>query len=243
MTQTQTQNPARTRTPGTPGTGRTTAPIPALAAVGAVVAGPLFLGAGLVQGLVRDGFDFSRNALSQLSLGGPGWIQVALFVLTGGLLIAGAAGLRQLLRGAPGGTWAPRLIGVFGISFLFAAVFPADPGAGFPAGAPEAAATALSTSGVLHMLSGMVGYLALCAAFLVFARHFAAAGGRRGHVLACRLVPLGILAGFAGSGATVLAFTAGAGLGLLALAAVAARLRADVRGLADVRAAGPARIS
>ncbi len=37
---------------------------------GGVVAGPLFLAAGLAQGLTRDGFDFTRNAISQLALGG-----------------------------------------------------------------------------------------------------------------------------------------------------------------------------
>lgn len=108
---------------------------PRVLLAGGIVAGPLFLAAGLAQGLARDGFDFSRNALSQLSLGGLGWIQVTAFVVVGALVIADAIGLRQVLWGSPGGTWAPRLIGVFGASFLAAAVFTADPGAGFPAGA------------------------------------------------------------------------------------------------------------
>lgn len=192
---------------------------------GAAVAGPLFLGAGLLQGLTRDGFDFTRNALSQLSLGDLGWIQVTAFLLTGVLVIAGAVGMRQALRDAPGGTWAPRLIGVFGASFLLAGAFAADPGAGFPAGAPEARAASLSTHGAIHMFSGMVGYLALCAAFFVLARHFAAQN-RRGWAVASRIAPAGILAGFAGSVATILAFTAGAGLGLLWLTVATTRLMA-----------------
>jgi hypothetical protein len=73
------------------------------------------------------------------------------------------------------------------------------------------------------MLSGMIGCLALCAAFLVPARHFDA-HRRRGRAIGSRLVPLGVLAGFAGSSLTVAAFTAGAGLGLLWPAAVTARL-------------------
>jgi hypothetical membrane protein len=190
---------------------------------GAAVAAPLFLGAGLTQGLTRDGFDFTRNALSQLSLGDLGWIQVTTFLLTGVLVIAGSVGIRQALRDAPGGTWAPRLIGAFGASFLLAGTFPADPGAGFPAGATTARATSLSTHGAIHMFSGMVGYLALCAAFFVLARHFAAQN-RRGWAVASRIVLAGILAGFAGSSATVLAFTAGAGLGLLWLTMVTTRL-------------------
>ncbi|MEV4443171.1 DUF998 domain-containing protein [Streptomyces sp. NPDC049577] len=193
---------------------------------GGILAGPLFLGLGMVQGLTRDGFNFTRNAISQLSLGDLGWIQIAGFLLTGVLVIAGAVGMRRVLGATTGGTWAPRLVGVFGASFLLAAVFTADPGGGFPAGAPDDHAASLSPHGAVHMLSGMVGYLALCAAFLVLARHFAARR-HRGWALGSRLVPLGVLVGFAGSSATVLAFTAGAGLGLLWLTAVTARLAAE----------------
>ncbi|WP_405550539.1 DUF998 domain-containing protein [Streptomyces sp. NBC_01171] len=193
----------------------------ALLACGAV-AGPLFLGVGVIEGLTRTAFDFTRNAISQLSLGSLGWIQVASFLVTGALLTAGAVGLRRAIGHTAGGTWAPRLVGVFGVSFLLAGVFTADPGAGFPAGTPDGPAT-LSGHGTVHMLSGTVGYLALCAAFLVLARHFAAQG-RGGWALTYRLLPLGIFAGFAASAATVAAFTAAAGLGLLALTAAIAQL-------------------
>ncbi|WP_026403793.1 DUF998 domain-containing protein [Actinomadura rifamycini] len=189
----------------------------------AMLAGPLFLAAGVAQGLLRNGYDFTRNAISQLSLGDLGWIQKTSFVLTGVLIIAGAAGIRRVLDGGPGGTWAPRLIAVFGASFLVSAVFSADPGAGFPAGTPDDGTAALSTSGTVHMLGGMVGYLALCAAFLVLARRFAAQG-RRGWAAASRIVPAAVLAGFAGSAGSVLAFTAGAALGLVWLTATTARL-------------------
>ncbi|WDG27599.1 DUF998 domain-containing protein [Streptomyces sp. CA-278952] len=203
-------------------------PVPRLLSAAGIAAGPLFLAAGLAQGLTRDGFDFARNALSQLSLGALGWIQVTFFLLTGLLVIGGAIAIRQALRDAPGGTWAPRLLGAFGASFLLAGVFRADPGAGFPAGAPEDRVTSLSTHGAIHMLSGAVGYLALCAAFLVLARHFTARR-QRGWALAARLVPVGVIAGFAASATTVAAFTAGAGLGLLGLSAVTARLAFPTR--------------
>ncbi|MBV2363315.1 DUF998 domain-containing protein [Streptomonospora nanhaiensis] len=194
----------------------------ALLAAG-IAAGPLFLGAGLAQALTRDGFDLSRNALSQLSLGDLGWIQVTAFLATGLLVIAGAVGIRRALGAGPGGRWAPRLVGVFGVSFLVAGGFPADPGAGFPPGTPTGPAAAMSLPGAVHMLGGMVGYLALCAAFVVLARHFAARG-LRGWARATRLVPAAVVAGFAASAVAVPAFTAGAGLGLLWLTAVAARL-------------------
>ncbi|MEV5444620.1 DUF998 domain-containing protein [Streptomyces sp. NPDC052644] len=188
---------------------------------GAVVAGPLFLAAGIAQGLVRDGFDFGRNAISQLALGEAGWIQTANFLAAGALLIAGAVGLRRALGGGAGGTWGPALVGVFGASFWAAALFPADAGAGFPASAP--ATTAMSGHGLAHMLAGTAGYLALCAALVVLARPLAARG-HRGWAVASRLVPVAVLAGFMASAVSVLAFTAGAGLGLVWLAAVTARL-------------------
>ncbi|MGW1431970.1 DUF998 domain-containing protein [Streptomyces sp. NPDC002431] len=190
-------------------------------ATGAVVAGPLFLAAGLAQGAVRDGFDFTRNAISQFALGEAGWIQTVSFLLTGALLVAGAAGLRRALRGGPGATWGPALVGVFGASFWAAAAFPADAGAGFPVGTPDA--TVMTGHGTVHMASGMVGYLALCAAFFVLARPLAARG-LRGWAIASRIVPVAVLAGFMASAASVLAFTTGAGLGLLWLSAVTVRL-------------------
>ncbi|WP_235464607.1 DUF998 domain-containing protein [Streptomyces platensis] len=187
------------------------------------MAGPVFLGGGTAQGLARDGFDFTRNAISQLSLGDLGWVQVAGFLLTGVLVLAASVGVRRALGGEPGGVWAARLIGVFGASFLVAAVVTADPGGGFPAGAAGARSGSPSWHGALHMFSGMVGHLALCAAFLLLARYFTAQR-HRGRAIGSRLVPLGILAGFAGSSVTVPAFTVGAGLGLLWLSAVTARL-------------------
>ncbi|MFF8771426.1 DUF998 domain-containing protein [Kitasatospora sp. NPDC015120] len=182
------------------------------------VGGPLFLAVGLAGGLTREGFDFTRNALSQLSLGELGWIQQAAFLLTGALLVAGAAGVRRAL---PGSVWAPRLIGVFGASFVLDGFFAADPGAGFPVGAPEGRVTELSGHGMVHMFGGTVGFLALCAAFLALARHL-----DRPWALASRVVAAVVLLGSAASGATVLAFTLAAALGLGWLSTVAIKLHA-----------------
>jgi hypothetical protein len=43
----------------------------------------------MFQMLVRDGFDIRRHALSLLTNGDLGWIQILNFVLTGLLVIAG----------------------------------------------------------------------------------------------------------------------------------------------------------
>ncbi len=62
-----------------------------------VLAGPFYLAVGVIQGLVRDGFDFARHPLSVLANGPGGWIQTANFVLTGLMVLAAAAGFRHVL--------------------------------------------------------------------------------------------------------------------------------------------------
>lgn len=96
-----------------------------------IAAGPLFLAVWAAQAFTRDGFDPSRHPLSLLALGSAGWIQIANFVITGALFIAAAIGLRDH------GRWLPRFVGALGFGLIAAGVFVTDPGAGFPAGAPE----------------------------------------------------------------------------------------------------------
>lgn len=139
-----------------------------------VVAGPLYVVLGLIQMLIRDGFDIRRHALSLLSNGELGWIQISNFLLTGLLLIAGAAGMRRVLRGSQGGRWGPTLISVYGLGLIGAGLFRADPALGFPPGLPADAYGTVSWHGMLHFVSGGIGFLALIAACFVFARRFAA---------------------------------------------------------------------
>src|SRR5947207_11878704 len=63
-----------------------------------VVAGPLFIVVAFAQAFTRPGFDLRRHAISMLSLGDLGWIQVANFVLTGLLVVALAVGMRRALH-------------------------------------------------------------------------------------------------------------------------------------------------
>lgn len=58
-----------------------------------VIAGPIYVVASLAQAVLRDGFDLTRHAWSQLALGGPGWVQVVNFVLTGAMLSRSPSGL------------------------------------------------------------------------------------------------------------------------------------------------------
>ena len=144
-----------------------------------VVAAPLFLAAALLQALTRPGFDLTRDAVSLLSIGRLGWIQITNFVLTGVLYIAAAAGLRRVLRGRAGGRWVPALLYVCGAGLLAGGVFHPDPSGGFPPGTPAGASAVSSWHGVLHMVSGSAAFLALIAVCLVLGHRFAACGQRR----------------------------------------------------------------
>ena len=149
-----------------------------------VVAGPLFLAVLMIQAFTREGFDLSRHPLSLLSLGDLGWIQIANFVVTGVLVVACAMGMRRVLRPGRSGTWAPRLVGAFGIGLILAGVFTTDPGAGFPPGAPAGAPEQISLHGILHEVGFGLAFLGMIVGCLAFARRFAALK-RRGWVGAC----------------------------------------------------------
>jgi hypothetical membrane protein len=142
-----------------------------------VVAGPIYIVVGVIEALTRPGFDVTRHDLSLLANGDWGWVHSSLLVTTGLLTVAGAAGLRRALRGGRGGTWIPLLVGLYGLGLVGAGFFSADPAAGFPPGTP-ASAHAVSWHGLLHFVSGGIGFLGLIAACLLSARRFGAQGGR-----------------------------------------------------------------
>jgi hypothetical protein len=158
----------------------------ALLACGTVAA-PLFAAVVFLQAATRTGFDLKWHPVSLLSLGGSGWIQVANFVVTGSLYLAGGVGVRRALRGQPAGTWAPRLIGVLGGALVWAGIFSPDPYHGFPPGAPAG----YTWHGLLHSLAPPLAFLAVSVACLVFARRFWRQR-RRGWLVGCLVVWLAL---------------------------------------------------
>jgi hypothetical protein len=143
-----------------------------------LAAGPLFLGASLLQALLRPGFDLTRNAVSLLSLGHLGWIQDANFAVAGILSLAGAVGVRRALAGTTGGVWIPRLLSVVGVGLAAASIFHPDPSDGFPPGTSLSASATSNWHGILHMVCGSAAFLALIVACFVFGRRFSRAGDR-----------------------------------------------------------------
>jgi hypothetical membrane protein len=150
-----------------------------------VIAGPVYVLTSVAQGLLREGFDLSRHAWSQLALGDAGWIQVTNLVVTGLMVIAAAVGLRRALGSGPAATWAPRLLAVLGLSMIVAGFSPVDPAGGFPVGVPQA--STFGTSAMVHLLAGAIGFPCLAASLIVLARRLSREGFAR-LAAACRIV-------------------------------------------------------
>ncbi len=132
-----------------------------------VLVGPLYLAVGIVQGLVREGFDFGRHPLSVLANGTGGWIQTTNFAVCGIMVVASAVGIARALR--PSGRVGSCMLGCYGAGMIVAAGFPMDPVDGFPSGTPLGPPTAVSTSGVVHFAAGSLGFLALGVSCLALA--------------------------------------------------------------------------
>jgi hypothetical membrane protein len=190
-----------------------------------VLAGPLYVGVSVTQGLLREGFDFSRHEWSLLANGSHGWIQSANLIVAGLMSVAFALGLRRALVGGRGSRWVPRLIGAYGVSLVVAGICRADPALGFPVGTPETN-NPVSAMGVMHFVAAGVGFCCLAAGCIVMARRYAAER-RPGWVFFCAGTAAVFLTGFAavastgGSVPANLGFTAAVILVWAWLAAVA----------------------
>ncbi|GAA4986774.1 hypothetical protein HD597_007368 [Nonomuraea thailandensis] len=182
-----------------------------------ILAGPLYVTVALAQALTREDFDLARHPWSFLANGDLGWIQTLNFVLTALATIAAAAGMRHALAPGRGARWAPVLVGAFGASMIGAALFPADPAMGFPAGTPEGPG-AITLSGTLHMAVGGVGFLCAVAACYVLASRYAR-DGRKGWAWYSRVTGTLFLGSFAGiaSGGGITWFNLAFVVGILAL--------------------------
>jgi Protein of unknown function (DUF998) len=148
-----------------------------LLACGVLVA-PLFFAVALVEILIRPAFDIRRMAISSLTLGDLGWIQILNFEITGLLMIACAFGVRRALRGRRGGAWAPILLGVAGAGTIVAGIFHPDPALGFPQGAPAGMPATMSAQATVHQIASMATFACTIATCFVLARKFAGDGRR-----------------------------------------------------------------
>lgn len=201
----------------------------ALLACGAIIA-PLFYAVALVEILIRPAFDIRHMAISSLTLGDLGWIQIANFEVTGLLLIACALGVRRALRGRRGGAWAPILLVAAGAGTVVAGIFHPDPALGFPAGAPAGIPATMSAQATVHQLASMATFACTIATCFVMARKFAGDGRRRWMVfcLGSGLVaPVLLVLALGDKDWVGVLLAAMVAVAFGCVSAVAARLRAD----------------
>ena len=137
--------------------------------IAGALAGPLFAVLATGQVLLRDGFDLRRHPLSLLATGGPGFVQVANFVLAGIGVLCLAVAVRRTITEGVGRRWLAPLIAVFGLGLIASGVFVMDPENGFPIGTPEGPAPAMSWHGIAHIVAATVAFTGLAAACIVLA--------------------------------------------------------------------------
>src|SRR5256885_14244215 len=99
-----------------------------------VIAGPIYVLAVAGQMAIRDGFDPTRHAASQLANGDLGWIQIATFLVIGAMTIAAAIGGRRAIGRGRLSAWGWGLLGGYGAGLGAPGVFRAEPLGGFPPG-------------------------------------------------------------------------------------------------------------
>ena len=137
--------------------------------IAGALAGPLFALLATGQVLLRDGFDLRRHPLSLLATGGPGFVQVANFVLAGIGVLCLAVAVRRTIPDGVGRRWLAPLIAIFGLGLVASGVFVMDPENGFPIGTPDGPAPAMSWHGIAHIVAATVAFTGLAAACIVLA--------------------------------------------------------------------------
>ena len=135
--------------------------------IAGAAAGPVFATLATIQVLLRDGFDLRRHPLSQLATDGPGFVQIANFIVAGIGVLCLAVGVHRTITAGVGRRWLAPLIAVFGLGLIASGVFVMDPENGFPIGTPDGPAATISWHGIAHLVAATVAYTGLAAACIV----------------------------------------------------------------------------
>jgi hypothetical protein len=149
-----------------------------------------------VLAFTRPGFDLSRHSLSLLTLGDLGWLQRTNLILTGIMAVVAAFGILRAIRNGRGLAIGVLVI-VYGAGLVLSAVFGPDPVKGFPVGS---AGGTFTLSGILHLLFGAFGFLAIAGATFAFSG-WGRSIGARGWATGSTVLGLLIILGFVGGAA------------------------------------------
>jgi hypothetical protein len=150
-----------------------------MALIAGAIAGPLYVGVGTLEAVLRHGFDIRVHSLSLLANGPGGWIHSTMMVVSGLLAVIGAFGISTVQQRTGRRSYA-MITGlvIYGLGIAMAGLLRADPAEGFPIGTPAGPPVEVTASGVGHLVAGGIGFLGLIVACLACARRSARAGDR-----------------------------------------------------------------
>jgi hypothetical protein len=150
-----------------------------MALIAGAIAGPLYVGVGTLEAVMRPGFDIRIHSLSLLANGAGGWIHSTMMVVSGLLTVIGALGISTVQQRTGRRSYAMITgLAIYGLGIAAAGLLRADPAEGFPIGTPPGPPVVVTASGVGHLVAGAIGFLGLIVACLACARRSARAGDR-----------------------------------------------------------------
>ena len=124
-----------------------------------------------IQGILREGYDGWQQAVSALSLGPGGWIQMLNLIVFGVVVLTTVPVWRRILIGGKGSTAYPVFTTLLGFSFVVVGIVPQDPAPGYdPAGL---ALTAPTPHGLVHIAVAGVAALSSVVCLVVMATRLA----------------------------------------------------------------------
>ena len=206
-----------------------TSPQLRVALIAGAVAGPLYVGVGTLEAVLRRGYDIRIHSLSLLANGPGGWIHSMLLIVSGLLTLIGALGLASAQQHTGRRSYSMIIgLAMYGLGIATAGLLRADPAEGFPIGTPPGPPVMVSASGIGHLVAGGLGFLGLIVACLASARRAAKAGDRAWAVCSAvvgvyYLVAFAGIASGAGNPVINIAFTVAVALGWVWLTALFTR--------------------
>ena len=133
--------------------------------------GVLSLAITTVQGAYREGFDQWHQAISALSLGPGGSIQMVNLIVFGAFILSTVSPWRQILAGSRGATAYPLLTALVGLGFIGVGLIRQDPAPGYdPDGLMLKTPTKL---GLAHLAIAAVAALSAVASMIVMGTRLA----------------------------------------------------------------------
>jgi hypothetical protein len=136
----------------------------------AIAGAGLFMTTACAEGARRPDYDAWHQAISALSLGPDGWIQMLAFFGFGATILSTVQIWRRILTGGKGAAAFPVLTALTGASLIFCGFVPQDPAPGYdPMGL---ALTAPTLRGLAHLAGAGVAALSSVVGLLVMAARF-----------------------------------------------------------------------